>query len=294
MAGQAVPIRFGPQGRRRLEHFGGSLLRIGLLWTINLFFLFFFLFPFYWLTITSLKPPSEVYAFPIHWLPSRLYWGNYHAVFFYMNFQQYLFNSTVVALVSTCIALVLSAGAAYALAKLPLPAKRIMLVLVVLMVSISAITLVPTLYLLLRDIGWLNTRRALIAPYVAVSLPFAIWILTIAFRDIPTELTEQAEVDGCTPLQVLWRLIVPLASPSLLTAGVIIFLTAWNEFEFAAIFILDVHSSMGTAPVALAGAGGSWGVVSAASEVVVLPVIAIVWIFQNRIVQGLTAGALKG
>jgi len=294
MATGVAVADFSSRGRRRLDRYGRRALRLGMLWSLNLCFLIFFLFPFYWLAVTAVKPPREVDAYPVQWLPSSLYLGNFRALFSFFDLQYYLFNSSVVAVTTTILTLLLSIGAAYALAKLPLPAKRTLLVLIVLTVSIAGITLVPTLYLLLRDLGWLNTRKALIAPYVAMSLPFAIWILTNAFRQIPSELVEQAEVDGCSAPQVLWRVVAPMASPTILTAGVVIFLTAWNEFEFAAIFILDVHSSIETAPVAVAGLDGSWGVASAACVVVVAPVIVLVAVFQNRIVQGMAAGALKG
>jgi ABC-type glycerol-3-phosphate transport system permease component len=285
---------FIPRGRRWTKRFGRRLLRLCFLWTLNLFFLFFFLFPFFLLVTNAVKPPREADSIPIQWFPTSLYWGNFRALFGYFDFQRYVFNSTLVALITTFLALALSAAAAYALARLPLPAKRTLLVLTVTAISISAITMVPSLYLLLREFGWLNTRRALLGPYVAISLPFATWILTNAFRQIPVELTEQGEVDGCTPLATLWRVVLPLASPSLITAGVVIFLTAWNEYEFAAIFILDARSPIETAPVVLAGIGGSWGIASAASLIVALPVIAVVLVLQQQIVQGLTAGALKG
>jgi len=268
--------------------------RLIMLWTLNACFLLFFLFPFFWLTTTALKSPDEVDTLPIRWLPSHLYGGNFQAVFGYLHFQTYLANSVMVACSTTGLSLALSAAAAYALAQLPLPAKRTLLVLVVSMVTISSVTLVPSLYLLFRDLGWLNTRKALLAPYVATSLPFAIWILTNAFREIPGELSEQGEVDGCTPLQVCWRVILPLASPTLLTAALVIFLVAWNEYLFAMMFILDTHARIETAQVALANAEGGWGVIAAASEILIAPIILFVLFFQNRIVQGLTAGALKG
>jgi ABC-type glycerol-3-phosphate transport system permease component len=294
MARSPAYADFAPHGRRWTKRFGRRLLRLCFLWTLNLFFLFFFLFPFFLLVTTAVKPPREADAIPLQWFPTSLYWGNFRVLFGYFDFQRYVFNSTLVALITTLIALTLSAAAAYALARLPLPAKRTLLVLTVAAISISAITMVPSLYLLLREFGWLNTRRALLAPYVAISLPFATWILTNAFRQIPVELTEQGEVDGCTPLATLWRVVLPLASPSLITAGVVIFLTAWNEYEFAAIFILDAQSPIETAPVVLAGIGGSWGIASAASLIVALPMVAVVLILQQQIVQGLTAGALKG
>ena len=136
--------------------------------------------------------------------------------------------------------------------------------------------------------------RARLTAWARLAACSLLWILTNAFRAIPHDLTEQAEVDGCSLLQVLSRIILPLASPSLLTAGLFIFLGAWSEYTYALMFILDVHSDIETMPVALVTAGGSWGLLSAACEVVVVPVILVVWLFQNRIVAGLTAGALKG
>jgi multiple sugar transport system permease protein len=260
---------------------------------LNLVFLLFFLSPFYWLTVTALKPPDEVYASPVRWLPSHLFWGYFQSLFTAFDIQRYLFNSLVVACISTSIALVLSIGAAYALAHLPLPAKRTLLLLIVLMVSIPSMALIPALYLELRDLGWLNTRRALVAPYVATSLPFAVWILTNAFRTIPRQLIQQAEVDGCTPLQALRCVVLPLASPTIVTAALVLFLTSWNEFLFAVMFILDAHADIQTLPVAVFDLGNSWGVVAAAAEVAILPVIVVVLLLQSRIVQGLSAGALK-
>lgn len=268
--------------------------RAALLWCLNGCFLIFFLFPFYWLATTALKTQNEIDAYPIQWLPGGLYLGNFRAVFTYLHFQTYLFNSCLVAGLTTAISVSLSVCAAYALARLPLPARRTLLVLIVTMISVFGVALVPSLYLLLRDVGWLNTRKALIGPYVATSLPFAIWILTNAFRDIALELTEQAEVDGCTPLQVLWRVVLPLALPALLTAGVVTFLGAWNELLFALMFILDTHSNIETMPVALLNAGGPWGIVSAASLIAAAPTVAIVVLLQSRIVRGFTAGAVKG
>jgi len=177
-----------------------------------------------------------------------------------------------------------------------LPAKRTILVLVVTMVTFPGIALVASLFIFLRDLQLTDTYWALIIPYCAFSLPFAIWVLTNFFRDIPGELAEQAEVDGCTPVQSLTRVILPLSAPALVTAGLLIFIGAWNEFLFA--FTFMSQTTMRTVPVAIYYFNGEheipWGEISAASEIVTLPIIALVLIFQRRIIQGLTAGALKG
>jgi multiple sugar transport system permease protein len=270
--------------------------RRSLLLILNVFFLFFFLFPFYWQTVTALKPESELYAQPIVWFPSHLYWGHFKDVFTGVNFTQNIVNSVIVASCTTAVSLVVGSLAAYALARLPLPAKRTILVLVITMVTFPAITLVASLFRVLEQFQLLNSYLGLIIPYVAFSVPFAIWVLTNFFREIPPDLSEQAEVDGCTPLRSLTRVILPLAAPGLVTAGLLIFIGAWNEFLFAYTFMNQ--PSMQTIPVAIFNFGGlhqvPWGDISAASEVVSLPIIALVLIFQRRIVQGLTAGSLKG
>jgi multiple sugar transport system permease protein len=270
--------------------------RLTLLWILNVVFLFFFLFPFYWQTVTALKPPAELYSQPVRWVPSSLYWGHFQAVFTGFHFEKNIFNSVIVATATTVVSLVVGTLAAYALAKLPLPAKRTILVLVVAMVTLPGIALVASLFLVLRSLQLIDTYPALIIPYVAFSLPFAIWVLTNFFRDIPADLAEQAEVDGCTPFQSLLRVILPLAAPGLVTAALLIFIGAWNEFLFA--FTFTSKPDTMTIPVAIYDFNGvheiPWGEISAGSEMVTLPIIALVLIFQRRIVQGLTAGSLKG
>jgi multiple sugar transport system permease protein len=271
--------------------------KLTLLWILNAFFLLFFLFPFYWQTITSLKPDSEIEHTPIMWAPSRLDFSHYYNVFTPLyNFGKAILNSTIVATTSTVIAMLFGTLAAYALARLPLPAKRTILVLVIVMVTFPAIALVTSLFVFERDLGLTNTYLGYFIPYVTFSLPFAIWVLTNFFKDIPAELSEQAEVDGCTPLQSLVRVILPLSAPALVTAALLTFIGAWNEFLFA--FTFMSQPTMYTVPVAIYFFGGihnvPWGELSAASEVTSLPIVALVLIFQRLIVQGLTAGSLKG
>lgn len=295
-AGQPASAAHLPSRGSRVNR--GKAVRSTLLWILNLFFLFFFLFPFFWQTITSLKPASELYVTPVQWLPSHLDFSHYYNAFHApsRSFARNILNSVIVATATTCLALFLGTLAAYALARLPLPAKRTILVLVIVMVTFPGVALVAALFIFLRDLHLTDTYWALIIPYCAFSLPFAIWVLTNFFRDIPAELAEQAEVDGCTPVQSLTKVILPLSAPALVTAGLLIFIGAWNEFLFAFTFVSETN--MQTVPVAIFYFGGihevPWGDISAASEVVSLPIIALVLIFQRLIVQGLTAGSLKG
>jgi ABC-type glycerol-3-phosphate transport system permease component len=276
----------------------GKVARRTLLWILNLFFLFFFLFPFYWQIITSVKPASELYVTPVIWWPSHFDFSHYYNVFHApsRDFARNIVNSVIVASATTFLSLLLGTLSAYALARLPLPAKRTILVLVIVMVTFPGVALVAALFIFERDLHLTDTYFALIIPYVAFSLPFAIWVLTSFFRDIPAELAEQAEVDGCTPVQSLTRVILPLSAPALVTAGLLIFIGAWNEFLFAYTFLSQPN--MQTVPVAITYFAGvhdyPWGEITAASTVVSLPIIALVLIFQRRIVQGLTAGSLKG
>ncbi len=292
----AVSKRDAPATRTRRAMRPARVIRVGLLCVLNVFFLFFFLFPFYWQTITALKPPSELYSTPVRWFPSHLYWGHFQSVFTNFGFARNILNSIVVATSTTVICMLVGTFAAYALAKLPLPAKRTILVLVITMVTFPAIALVASLFIFLRSLGLIDTYAALIIPYVAFSLPFAIWVLTNFFRDIPNDLAEQAEVDGCTPFQALRRIILPLTAPALVTVALLVFIGAWNEFLFALTFTSSVNAV--TVPVAIFNFSGlheiPWGEISAGSELVTLPIIALVLIFQRRIVQGLTAGASKG
>lgn len=293
-AGQTISSVQARSTQRRIKR--GKVARTTLLWALNLCFLFFFLFPFYWQTITALKPTSEIFVTPVVWLPSRLDFSHFQNVFTGRDFGRNILNSVIVATATSFASLLLGTFSAYALARLPLPAKRTILVLVIVMVTFPGIALVASLFIVLRDLHLTDTYWALIIPYVAFSLPFAIWVLTNFFRDIPADLSEQAEVDGCTPVQALTRVILPLSAPALVTAGLLIFIGAWNEFLFAYTFMSQ--ASMQTVPVAIYYFGGihevPWGEISAAAEIVSLPIIALVLIFQRRIVQGLTAGSLKG
>ena len=266
-----------------------------LLWAVNIVLLLFFLFPFYWQTITAFKSPGELYTIPIKWFPSHLYWDNFRSVLVDRSFLINMRNSVIVAGTATLCTLVLSTLGAYALANLRIRGRRAILVAAIMVVSLPAVSIVGALYIVLRDLGLMNTLLALIVPYTALSIPFALWVLTSFLNEIPHEILEQGQVDGCSSFQSLIRLILPLAAPGLTTVALLVFINNWNEFLFALTFT-TTNNAM-TVPVAIYNFQGEhaipWGDIAAGSEIATVPVVLLVLIFQKRIVQGLTAGAVK-
>ncbi len=254
------------------------------------------IFPLYWAINTSLKTHTEIIAWPPTWFPHNLTWENYRATFTEHAFGRNIVNSLIVAGGTTVLALLLGSLAAYALARLRFPGKLAVMGLILMTSMFPSIAIVSPLFILLRKLQWLNTFQGLIVPYTSFALPLTIWILTSFFHEIPYELEEAALVDGATPFQALRLVILPLAAPGLVTAGLLVFIAAWNEFLFALNFTLD--NSTRTVPVAIALFSRQfevpWGELNAASVVVTLPLVLLVLIFQRRIIAGLTAGAVKG
>ncbi len=255
----------------------------------------FFLAPYLWQLITSLKSSAELASLP-PLLPSKLVWQNYAEVFTGRPFARIILNSAAVASSTALLCLALGSLAGYALAKLPVRRKGVILMTVLAVSMFPPIATVSPLYLIIRGLGWRDTYLALIFPYATFALPLAIWILTNFFKEIPEELTEAAVIDGCTPFQIFRRIFLPLAAPGVFTAAILIFIFAWNEFLLALTFTATENSR--TIPVGIALFPGlheiPWAEIAAASIIVTVPLILIVLIFQRRILAGLTAGAVKG
>lgn len=263
---------------------------------IALILIIIYSFPFIWQLITSLKSPAEIFAQPITLLPHELSFKNYHAVF---NsgppFHRYLINSAIIAGSSTTLCLIIGAFCAYALARLPVPHKNIILIALLAVAMFPQVALISPLFLIMRTLGLLNTHIGLILVYTAYGLPLTIWLLTHFFRDLPKEVEEAALIDGCTPAQVLYTIIAPLAFPGLFSAALLVFIYSWNEFIFALVFNTGMY--MRTATVGISLFPGlyetPWGTIFAAATIVIIPLIILVFAFQRRIVSGLTAGAIK-
>ena len=254
--------------------------------------------PFVWQIVTSLKSNEEIGAIPNVYVPQRLSGEHYSTLFDRKPFGRYLANSLIVSGASTILCLLVSALAAYAVARLRVRGGRLLLLGLVIVALFPSIIFFFPLYELVRLTRTANNPVALILPYVTFNLPFAVLVLTSFFRSVPLEVEEAAKIDGLTRLQILVRVIVPLAAPALVTTGMLIFIACWNEFLLALTFMTRDSAKTVTAGVASLGGTSSydipWGPIAASVVVSTAPLIVLVLVFQRRIIQGLTAGATKG
>ncbi len=252
--------------------------------------------PFAWQLLTSLKSVGELYQVPPTLWPQAPSLDAYIRVFREGSFFRNLLNSIVVAGATAMIVLVLGGTAGYALGRLRFPGRRTVRWLLLMVAMFPPISLVSPLFIMLDRLRILDTYAALILPYTVFALPLGTWILATYFSELPRDIEEAALVDGCSTIQALWRVLLPLAGPGLVTAGILVFIYAWNEFMFALAFTSS--DSARTVPVAIALFPGlhefPWGEIAAASSLVTVPVILLAAIFQRRIVRGLTVGAVTG
>ena len=255
------------------------------------------LFPFVWLISTSLKRGNDALNDP-NMFQGPFGLDNYRIVLA-ENFLYNLRNTFVVATFTTIICIAIGAFAGYALARLPLRRKALWMSGVLAVSLFPPVALVPPLYEVWRSIGLLNTYPGLYIPYVAFTLPLTIFILITFFSSIPPEMEEAAKVDGATPIQTFFRVVLPLAAPGVFAAAIIVFIYATNEFLIASTFA-PRDLSVQTATVAIAFFTGATeferpiGTITAACVVISVPMIILTLIFQRRIVAGLTAGGVKG
>ena len=266
-------------------------------WTVvNILVVVYALFPVLWILSLSLKPTSTVKDGKL--IPSQITFDNYKGIFSGDIFTSALINSIGIGLITTVIAVVVGGMAAYAVARLSFPGKRLLVGVALLIAMFPQISLVTPIFNLWRSIGLFDTWPGLIIPYITFALPLAIYTLSAFFREIPWELEKAAKMDGATPLQAFRSVIVPLAAPGVFTTAILVFIFCWNDFLFA-ISLTSTERSR-TVPVALSFFTGAsqfedpTGAISAAAVVITIPIILFVLFFQKRIVAGLTSGAVKG
>ncbi|MGE5305836.1 MAG: carbohydrate ABC transporter permease [Alphaproteobacteria bacterium] len=255
----------------------------------------FSLLPFLWFVLTSWKSATAISAIPPIIWPS-FHWDHYEAALVKHGLLRYIANSAVVAGATTVISLAIASFAAYALARFQSRWGRHYLLLLLALSMFPQIAIAGPVWRLLSALGWLNTYQGIVAAYIALSLPFAIWVLTTFFKELPYDIEEAALIDGCSHWQVLRWIVFPVAAPGIFTAAILVFIYAWNEFFFALIIL--TYPGVQTLPVGIALFPGEytmpWGDIAAASTIATLPLVMLTLIFQRRIVQGLSAGAVKG
>lgn len=271
------------------------LKRLGL-YALVVLLTVFCLFPFYWAIVSALKGDAELFQIPPTFWPHAPTLRNFNDVLFHRPFLLNIRNSVIVSTLTTLLCLVVGTFCAYSLARLHFRGRSLVLGFILAVITFPTIAIINPLFVEIRNFGWVNTYQGLIVPYLTFSLPFSIWLLTAFFRDLPREIEEAALVDGCHHFSAMWRVMLPLAAPALVTAGLLTFIGVWQELLFALIFTVD--DSTRTVPAALIYFSGQysepWGSLMAAAVLVTVPLIALVLIFQGRIVAGLTAGGVKG
>lgn len=254
------------------------------------------LFPALWILFTSLKTEAELTRLPITYWPQEPTLANYERAFREAPLLRYFLNSLVVAAGSTALCVAVSAMAAYALARLRLAYAGAILLALVALAMFPPATLLVSLYQIFTGLGLRNTYLGLILPHAALSLPVAVLVLYSFFKTIPRDLEAAALVDGCTRVGALRYVILPLSGPGVFTASLLAFVNSWDEFLLA--LTLAPAREMRTLPVGITLYQGEylfpWPLISAALVVAMVPVALVIAVFQERIVAGLTQGALKG
>lgn len=251
--------------------------------------------PFFWVITASFKPVHDIFAIPPKLLPWPPTLENYLQALERTPFPRYFFNSVVVATSTTLLNLLLACPAAYAFARFTFPGRRVLLLATLVTQLFPAAMLLIPLYRLWATLDLFDTYQALIATYLAFSLPLSIWLLTAFFRTIPPELEDAARIDGCSRLGSFWWVVLPLSRPGLAASAVYIYIGLWQEFLFAISF--TTSREMRTLPVALFSFigeyGTAWNHILAAAVMMTIPVVVLFALVQRQFVQGLTAGGVK-
>lgn len=294
----AAPAASGRSPKRRSpkRRLRGEAKLHPVVWVFVIAVMGFSLIPFYWLVNTSLKKGVSLSKGEL--FPSQPTFENYLVVFQNPEFLLALRNSVIIAVVTTTVALVFASFAAYALARLEMRRKALILTLILSVTTFPAIAIAAPMFSIWREIGLYDTLLGLIIPKLTFALPLAIYTLTSFFREIPRELEESAYMDGATPFTAFRKVILPLAVPGLATTAILVFISVWNEFLLAV--TLTTSPEARPVPVAIAFFSGTsefdqpLGTISAASVIITVPLVILVLVCQKRIVSGMTAGAVKG
>jgi multiple sugar transport system permease protein len=281
-------------GRKSLRYKVGRVLTYSLL----VFLLGMVFFPIFWLISTSLKTALQVYQIPPRWIPSTLTFENYAKLFSgYVPFPLYLRNSIIACIATALLATAGATIAGYALSRLTFPGKRPILLAILATQMFPHVLILISLYVMYRELHLMNTHVGLVIAFTTFAVPFSVWMMKGFFDSIPSEIEEAALIDGCTRLEALRRVVIPLVSPGLLAVGLFSFLDAWNNLLYP--LTLATSNQVRTIPpgLLLSFLGQfkqDWGGMMAASVVVTIPTIMVFVFLQRYLVQGLTAGAIKG
>ena len=252
-------------------------------------------FPFVYLLLTSFKTPRDAIAVPPTVMPETWTLENYVSALSRAGVPAALVNSVITAVISTVLSLVLAVPAAYAITRFRTPSGRVFIVAALVTRMVPAIAVGAPLVEVMRNLGLTDTSFGLALAHTTISLPLSIWLMASFFEAVPDELDEAAKVDGCSRLQALWRVVLPVVTGGLAVTAIFAFLASWNEFLFA-LLLTSVRAQ--TTPIVIANFqtqfGLDWGGMTALAAVYSVPVILLTLVLQRHIVAGLTLGAVKG
>jgi ABC-type glycerol-3-phosphate transport system permease component len=254
-------------------------------------------FPLLWMLISSFKPPPELYQSPPSFLPQQWTLANYRDLFIQTEFARYFVNSLIVASGATVFSLIIGGLGAYSVSRFDLFSTRLFSRFSLIAYMLPEVLLVIPLYFFVVKVGLADTLVALIIANTAFTLPLTIWFMRAYFNAIPVSLEESAMIDGCSRIQALWKVVVPLAVPGLVSVGVFAFNSAWNDFLFALVFVSSETKK--TLPLGLSTWIGqdyiySWGMLLSAAVLITLPVLAFYLLVQRKLIAGLAEGGVKG
>jgi len=282
-----------------------NTISTGLFWLILVLIIFYLVFPFYWAINSSLKTEAQLQMTPATMVPVHPTeralaptLDNYRAVLTNATFARGLVNSLIVSVSVTVISLLLGSFAGFAIGKLRFRGKTTSMYVILAMTMFPQVTVLAGLYAVIAQFS-LSAIPGMILSYLIFTLPFTTWVLASFFRGLPSSLMQAAQVDGATPFQTFSKILLPLTKPALVTTGLLSFIAAWNEYLFALTFT-SIEPGARTVPVVISLFTGEiarqepFGEIMAATVLVTLPLILLVLIFQNQIIEGLTAGAVKG
>jgi len=260
-----------------------------------LFVLLFLLFPFYWTFVTSIKPDRELYGDAVTYWPKDATLDSYRKLFLDYNFIKPMANSLVVAAATTVISLTVSLLAAYSFSRYRFRGRKFLMTLFLTNNMFPTVLLLIPLFAIMRKLGLLYTPLSLVLSYTTFTIPFSIWLLNGYLSDLPLSLEEAAMVDGANRAQAFVRIILPILMPCIIATGAYVFMTSWNEYTFAVMFTNEANRTIPVALKNLIGQlGVEWGMLTAGGIITIIPVCVMFFFAQKRLVDGLTAGAVKG
>ncbi len=251
--------------------------------------------PYIWTFISSITPETELYRPDFRFFPENPTNENYTRLFTKLNFTKNIYDSLVVALFTALLGLGITVPASYSFSRFKFKGRNPLLMQFLVINMFPIMLLIVPLFVMMKQIGFMDKHIALIAAYSTFTIPFSTWMLTSFFNAIPLELDKAAQIDGCSRLGAMYRVVLPVAMPGIMSTGIYIFITAWNEYLYAAIL---TSSKVRTIPIALQNMIGEfsieWGLLTAGGVLSALPVIILFFFIQKQLISGMTAGAVKG